>query len=345
MANPTAIRIATPISRGMQFILFLTAMAWAAAANMIAERAAAGIAARFHLGLLEPLLESMFLLFLAVIGFRLLDWIATRGQFRADALPLPRRQGFLREWAVGAAIGWGLCLAAELPVLLTGNLHARLMWNSNSFTGMVIALVGILVGVLSVEAIFHGYPFRRLIAAVGPGFATVLISLLFGALIVQANPPRNGLMALMDCTLFGLLLAMAWLRTHALWLGWGLHFGYRAVMAIALGLPIAGHGEFGSPVDMYASGPRWLTGGAFGIDAAWLTSLMLLGGMIVLYRTTRDYAWRYTHPPIIPAGYEVTVAPPAAHVAMEKAAAPPPLVQILPTTPQTRSVVDIPQQK
>jgi len=279
-----------------------------------------------------------------VIGFWSLDWIATRGQFAGDALPLPRRAGYLKEWAVGAAIGWGVCLGAALPLLVSGNLHARLIWNSNSFGGAIVGLLGILVGVLSVEVIFHGYPFRRLIAAIGPSWASIAISVLFGALIVKANPPRNGLVALGDCTLFGLLLAMAWLRTHALWVGWGLHFSYRAVMAIALGLPIAGHSEFGTPVDMYASGPRWLTGGAFGLDAAWLTSAMLVGGMIVLYRATREYAWEYTHPPLIPAGYEVTVAPPAAHVAMEKAAAPPALVQILPTTPQTRSVVEIPPQ-
>jgi hypothetical protein len=57
---------------------------------------------------------------------------------------------------------------------------------------------------------------------------------------------------------------------------------------------------------------------------------------------TGDYAWSYTHPPIIPAGYDVTIAPPAAHVAMEQAVAAQPinpasLVQILPTTPQTPS--------
>ena len=335
---------ASPLSRGMQFILFLTAMAWAAAANMIAERAAAGIAGRFHLGMLDSALESVFLLFLAVIGFRSLDWIATQGQFAADALALPRRQGYVREWAVGAAIGWALCLVAAMPVLLTGHLHARFIWNSNSLAGMLVALVGILIGALSIEVIFHGYPFRRLIGAVGPTWATILISALFGSLIVQANPPRTVLLAVVDCTLFGVLLAMAWLRTHALWLGWGLHFSYRAVMAFALGLPIAGRAEFGTPVDMYASGPRWLTGGAFGLDAAFLTGVVLIGGMIALYRATRDYAWEYTHPPIIAGGYEVTVAPPAAHVAMEKAAAPPPLVQIMPTTPQTRSVVDVPPQ-
>jgi hypothetical protein len=149
-------------------------------------------------------------------------------------------------------------------------------------------------------------------------------------------------MAVIDCTLFALLLAMAWLRTHALWVGWGMHFAYRAVTAIVLGLPVAGRAEFGSPTDMIASGPRWLTGGAFGPDAAVLTGLAMLGGMIVLYRATRDLAWTHTFRPIVPAGYEVTVAPPAAHVAMEKTAAPPPLVQILPTTPQTRSVVEPP---
>ena len=95
---------------------------------------------------------------------------------------------------------------------------------------------------------------------------------------------------------------------------------------------------------MYATGPRWLSGGAFGLDAALLTGAAMLAAMVVLYRETRDYAWRYTHPPIVAGGYEVTVAPPAAHVAMEKAASPPPLVQILPATPQTQSVRDFPSE-
>jgi hypothetical protein len=55
----------------------------------------------------------------------------------------------------------------------------------------------------------------------------------------------------------------------------------------------------------------------------------------VLYRITRDFAWNYTHRPIMPAGYAVTIAPPAAHAAMEEAAVKAPaLVQILPVTPQ-----------
>jgi membrane protease YdiL (CAAX protease family) len=324
----------------MQFALFVAAMAWAAAAYTIAEKAARGIAVRLQLGAVELLLDALFLLFLAVVGFRTLDWISTRGRYACDALPLPRRVGWPREWAVGAAIGWGLCLAAALPLLVTGNLHARLGWQQGSATGIATALVTLLVGTLAQEVIFRGYTFRRLTAAVGPSWAAILLSLLFAALMLGADPPHNYLVALIDCMLFGLLLAMAWLRTHALWLGWGLHFAYRAVAAVALGLPIAGHGEFGSPTDMYATGPRWLSGGAFGLDAALLTGVVMLSGMVVLYHTTRDYAWKYTLPEIVPGGYEVSVAPPAAHVAMEKAAAPSPLVQILPTTPQSRSAMD-----
>jgi membrane protease YdiL (CAAX protease family) len=335
-------RVTNTIPRGLQFALYLTAMAWAATANAIAPRAASGIAVRLNLGMAEPLLGSLFLVFLIVVGFRVLDWLSSRGRYAEDALPLPLRAGWQREWGVGAAIGWGLCIAAALPLLVTGNLHARLGWHSGTALAVVLALLNLLVATLAQEMVYRGYAFRRLIAAIGPSWAAIVVSLVFAALIVQANPPRNVLVAFVDCVFFGLLLAMAWLRTHALWLGWGLHFAYRAVAAVLLGLPIAGRGEFGSPTDMFASGPRWLSGGAFGLDAAVLTSVAMLGGMIVLYRASRDYAWEYTHPPIVPAGYEVTVAPPAAHVAMEKAAtaAPPPLVQIMPSTPQTRSVVD-----
>jgi hypothetical protein len=68
---------------------------------------------------------------------------------------------------------------------------------------------------------------------------------------------------------------------------------------------------------------------------------VMLAGMVLVYRVTKDWAWAYTLPEIVPAGYEVVVAPPAAHVAMEKAAAPPPpLVQIMPVTSQTFSVRD-----
>lgn len=330
------------VPRGIHFALSLTALALAGAASLTASRAARGISGRFQLGALEPLLTALFLLFLVIIAFRALDWIAVRGWHQTQVLPLARRPGWPGELGTGAAIGWGLCLAGVLPVLLSLNLHAHFFASGFSVWPILAALATLLVASLAEEVIFRGYPFARLAAAVGPSWASVLLSGGFAIALISGNPPHHILFALADGFLFGLVLSMAYLRTHALWLGWGLHFAYRAVAAVLLGLPIAGHGEFGALMDSYTSGPRWLSGGAFGLDAALLTAVVMLGGLAVLYRVTRDYAWQYTHRQIVGAGYEVVVAPPAAHAAMEAqaTAAPAPLVQILTSTPQTRSRLD-----
>jgi uncharacterized protein len=314
---------------------------WAGAASVVAERAARGIAVHFQLGVFEALMRSVFLLFLAVVGLRTLDWIATHGRYSGEIVRLPRRPGWATEWGVGAAVGWGLCLAAVLPLLLSGHLHGHLMWQRSSAVAILLALGTLLCVTLAEEIFFRGYAYRRLSDAIGESWAAVAMSIVFAASMMIANRPLNSTMALVDGTLFGLLLTMGYLRTHALWVGWGLHFAYRAVAAVLLGLPIAGHGEFGSIIDVYASGPRWLSGGAFGLDAALFTAVVMWAGMAVLYRVTREYAWKYTHAPIVAGGYEVVVAPPAAHVAMERAAAaPPPLVQILPITPHAMSARD-----
>ena len=316
-------------------------MLWAFAAKVVAGQAASGIARRLGLVYGQALLESLFLLFLVVVGFRLLRRIAGPGWQSTAVMALPKRKSFEQEWGTGFAIGWSLCLAAVLPALLTGHLHGEVNRGASVFPAVVVAVMTFVVASLAEEAIFRGYPFDRLSRALTPAWAALVMSLLFAVVLVAANPPRSLGMALLNETLFGLLLAMAYMRTHALWVGWGLHFGYRMVMGVLLGLPITGHDDFGALMDSAIGGPRWLSGSGFGLDAALLTSLAMLVGMAVLYRATRDWAWAYTLPEIVPGGCEVTIASPAAHVAMEKttAVAPPPLIQIMPVTSTSFSAV------
>ncbi len=332
------------LPRGLELALCVTSLAWAVAAAVVGGRAAQGIALRFGLARFELLLEALFTLFLLVVGLRLLDWLGTRGRYPDQVVALPRREGRWREFAVGAAVGWGFCIAALLPIVLSGNLHSDLNLGAgqgwSTLAAMGLAMASLLVFCLIEELIFRGYAFQRLIAGVGQTWAALAMSVIF-ALVLQAGG-RFAAVATLNGWLFGLLLSMAFLRTNALWVGWGVHVGYRVVAAVIFGLPVAGHGEFGSLMDTSTSGPRWLTGGATGLDGAWLTAIIAILALSVLYRVTRDYAWKYTQPLILPAGYAVEVAPPAAHVAMERAAPPkaPALVQILPVTPQTRSVVE-----
>ena len=334
----------TLIPRGFNLVLAGTALLWAVASRIVAERAAIGITARWSLYAFEPLLSAVFLVFLVVVGFALLDRIATRGGSIRAILALPLRPGWVREWGIGAAAGWGLALAVVLPVLLSGRLAGHL------FTGLpMFGLAGLAIATLAVlslaeELIFRGYAFRRLIEAVGPTWASLVLSFLFALMLLQGNLPDRPLNGLAVSMLFGLVLAMAYLRTHGLWVGWGVHFAYRAVTAVVLGLPVAGRVDMAGITDSFARGPAWLTGGQFGLDGALITIPLMVAAFAVVYRLTRWYAWEYTHPEIVAAGYEVTIAPPAAHVAMEQTtgAAPPPLVQILPSTSQSRSVEDEP---
>ena len=331
----------TRSDRALQIALFLTSAAWFFASQTLAGRAAMGLSVRFNLSDERPLLGVLFLLFLLAIGFCFLQMIAHQSSSLREALGLPRRATAAREWGMGAAIGWGLVVLAVLPMALGRTLHIEFWTGPRAFWLVVLNLVVLAVSALVEEVAFRGYPFRRLIEAVGPTGATVLMSLFFG-LLHAFNPDATWISVLI--TMFaGVLLSIAWLRTHGLWLGWGLHFAWNASMGVLFGLPVSGITDFSSLVQTRAIGSTWLTGGDYGPEGALFTLLVLAIGVIVVVFVTRDYAWNYTRKVIVAAGYPMDVPPPEAHTAMEQETKPASLVQILPTTPQERSVNDPPR--
>ncbi len=337
--NPSEAR--PRLRRSLHLALFVTSIAWAVAATLFAARAARGLTLRFQLSDEFLLLDALFLVLLLGAGFAMLQSVVARNTPLRETLGLPRRPTARAEWATGAAIGWGTILLSVLPMALAGDLHIRFWTEPRSFVLVLVNLATVAGLSLASEIAFRGYPYRRLIDAIGPSWATIVMALLFAALGGFSFGDSHAATAI--TILFGLLLCTAWLRTHALWLGWGLHFAWIASLGILFGLPVNGLENISTVVQTRAIGPAWLTGGELGPEGALFTVLFLLGAIVVLIRTTRDWAWNYTHQPIEPGGYPMDVAPPAAHTAMEKQAKPPALVQILPTTPQTRSVNDDPR--
>jgi membrane protease YdiL (CAAX protease family) len=333
--------------RTLQLALFATSVAWFLAAETVAAHAARGLSERFALDAARPLLTSAFLLFLLALGFSILQAIAKRRSSLREVLGLPKRPTAPREWVLGVALGWGLVVLAVLPMAAAGTLHIEFWTQPRAFALFVLNLITLAVAALTEEVAFRGYSFRRLIEAIGPVAATIVMSLLFG-LGHLLNPGATWASTLVTI-LAGVLLSVAWLRTHGLWLGWGLHFAWNASMGILFGLPVSGITDFASIVQTRAFGRPWLTGGDYGPEGAGFTVIVLLIGIVVLVRVTRDYAWHYTYVPVIAAGYPMEAPPPAAHVAMEQIAQqtkPAPavsLVQILPATPQTRSASDEPE--
>jgi uncharacterized protein len=80
----------------------------------------------------------------------------------------------------------------------------------------------------------------------------------------------------------------AYLRTRALWLSWGLNFGWKASRALLFGLAVSGVNSHSPVVQGDPMGPFWLTGGGFGLDGSWITLCVLLLALPVVFRITRD---------------------------------------------------------
>jgi CAAX protease family protein len=341
-ARPSDSTLPARSNRMLQLALFVTSVTWILCSQMVAMRAAQGIALRFYLLPQRPLLGALFFLFLLALGFSMLQTIFQRSTSLRDVLGLPDRSTAGSEWTLGAAIGWGSIVLAVLPMALAGTLQVTFWTAPRSFWLLLLNFATIAVAALAEEVAFRGFAYRHLIAAVGPVAATILMCVLFG--LLHALNPGATMAGVLVAMLAGLLFSVAWLRTHGLWLPWGLHFAWNASMGLLFGLPVSGITEFSTVVQTRATGPLWLTGGDYGPEGALLTILVLLLAIVVLVRLTRDYAWEYTHRPIVAAGYPMDAPPPAAHVAMEQQARPAPaapsLVQILPVTPQSRSAID-----
>jgi len=307
----------------------VTGVLWLLAAHAVAFRGAEGIAVRFGWSAVgQDLLVNLFLLFLLLVGFTVLNWIGTRQGSVRLANALPRRATSGEEWSRGAVIGWAAAVVALVPMVIAGALHPQFFWAGPAWAGLVLSVISLLLGALASEVAFRGFLFRRLIDATGPGTATILLSLIYA--MVGSLGPNGSSLSFMVTIIAGVLFSVAYLRTHALWLGWGMHFAWAAATAAVFGLPVAGVASYSSVVQTATDGPVWLTGGIYGPEGALFTMIVFFVALAFVYRATRNYAWDYTHPPIVPGGYPMDVPPPPAHIAMEEAAvaSAPTLVQI-----------------
>ena len=90
----------------------------------------------------------------------------------------------------------------------------------------------LVAGSLAEELMFRGYPFQRLVEAIGAGGAIVVFSVLFGVVHLM-NPGANP-WGLLNTVVIGVVLSVAYLRTRALWLPWGIHFAWNATLGLGL---------------------------------------------------------------------------------------------------------------
>jgi membrane protease YdiL (CAAX protease family) len=187
-----------------------------------------------------------------------------------------------REFFSGAATGMaGAVIILAGPVALG---MARLApapavehpWGAFAFVGVVL-----LFGAVGEEMLFHGYAFQLLIRSLG-AFATILpASVLFG--LAHLGNQNATSLGIFNTMVWGVLLGYAYVRTGALWLPIGLHFGWNFTLPL-FGVNLSG---FTMGVTGYAlewrAGELW-SGGGYGPEGGVLTTALVAGLFFVLPR-------------------------------------------------------------
>jgi hypothetical protein len=294
--------------------------------------AAQGVSAPIHQTNLQYLVSRSVLLLLQLAVFAGMGYAFQSQRNPIASMGLQIRKGMVREFFLGLAIGWGMILVCILPMSLYGGIVFSVHLTPRFWLISIVNMVLLLVAALQEETAFRGYPFQRLVDAINPVGAAIVMALIFGLAHIR-NPGATTTSFLVTC-LSALIFAAAYLRTRALWMAWGLHFGWNATLGLLFGLPVSGMTVFSSVVGGEAMGPVWLTGGNYGVEGSWLGVVVMIGGLIVVLMATRELNFKYNAPVILAAGIPVDLDAAAReqHAAAMGEPAPRPLVQIQPAT-------------
>jgi len=329
------------IGRFRAYLQFVAAVLYFFMARSLAWHGAQGLAGDVW----APLVEQGMLAFLLVLGYAGFGfWF--NGQLEPmKTQGLPLRTGWSREAGMGLAVGWGLAVVCVLPMALAGGIAISLDLHGSALGWLVADAIFFAFMALAEEIAFRGYAFQRFADAVGPLGASIGFTAYYA--IVQAMAPGSNHASVAVSIVLTLVLSMAYLRTRALWVGWGINFGWKASRALLFGLAVSGVNSHSPVVQGDPMGRFWLTGGGYGLDGSWVAFVALLVALPVVYRITRELDFVHNAPVLLPGGIPVDLdaAAKRQHEAAQGpvVAAAPALIQILPShAPQARAIGPVP---
>ncbi|MGH9779310.1 MAG: lysostaphin resistance A-like protein [Candidatus Acidiferrales bacterium] len=195
--------------------------------------------------------------------------------------------GWGKELGLGLGGGLALMTVMVAPLAAGGLIELRLaaIEPLGLLTGLAWSAGILAPAAAGEEFIFRGYPFQRLVEAWGAMIPAVGISALFG--LAHANNPNATWFSTANTVLAGIWLAVAYLKTRALWLPIGVHFSWNFVMGFGYGLPISGNVLPWRLVEAAPGGPVWLTGGDYGPEGGILCTGVLVVVTVWMMQTDK----------------------------------------------------------
>ena len=201
------------------------------------------------------------------------------------SLGLTFHAGWLRDLIFGFAIGFATLVVA----VAIANKGLKFSLSNTEWLWIVRSGIGsgalLFVAALAEEAMFRGYGLQTLTRAKLAWLGVLLTSVPFG-LVHLGNPNVVPGVTFTNTALAGIWLAAAYLRTRSLWLPLGVHWAWNWALGWFFGLPISGIQLVSNPLlQTQDNGPKWLTGGSYGIEGGVACTIALTLFTVFLWKT------------------------------------------------------------
>lgn len=181
----------------------------------------------------------------------------------------------------GILIGIGTFVVAILPAILSGGLGFNV---APTIDGQAIAasFVVLFLAAAFEEVFFRGYLLQTFTRS-GLAWLPIVLTSGFFAAVHMANPNANYISTI-NTAIAGVWFAVAYLKTRDLWLAFGIHFAWNFFQGPIFGVELSGMKTFtnASILTETDSGPAWLTGGDYGIEASLACTAALLISIAVI---------------------------------------------------------------
>ena len=198
---------------------------------------------------------------------------------------VPLSGPWLQQTLIGLLAGSVTPIVFFLAAYKLGNAQVALVHFDlhSALTQTLPALAAFLLLGFHEELLYRGYLMQLISQKGGRMVAALITGLIFG-LVHGGNPGANP-QGLIFTAVYGVLLAWVVMRTGSLWIAGGYHAAWNATAALALGLDVSGTVMPGSWITTTLSGPRWITGGAYGFESSIITGLaepIVLGALLMI---------------------------------------------------------------
>ncbi len=203
---------------------------------------------------------------------------------RRDMIELGFSNAFA-ETAKGIAIG-ALLFASCFAILALAGSYKVLGMNSPS--ALLRPFFPAVSTAVFEEILFRGVVFRIMERRLGSWIALAISAAIFGSLhLLNPNATVISVAAIMLTA--GVTLGAAFMLTRRLWLAMGIHFAWNFTQGGIFGSVVSGNQIGDGLLRSTLTGPDWLTGGAFGVEASVVVvAAGLVVGALFLWRASRS---------------------------------------------------------